>query len=108
MANLELLVDSRSVTGKKVKALRRQGIVPAHLYGRDTESLAIQVPTRTMANLLRTAGRNAIIELQINGERDRRPGGLRGGQRNPVTGQLGHIDFLQISLTATLPPPPPP
>jgi len=102
MANLELLVDSRTVTGKKVKALRRQGIVPAHLYGRDTESLAIQVPTRTMANLLRTAGRNAIIELQINGERDRRPVVLRGVQRNPVTGELVHIDFFQISLTETL------
>lgn len=102
MADVELQVDPRTVTGKKVKALRRQGIIPAHLYGHDTESLAVQAPTQAVMNLLRTASRNAIIDLQINGEEDPRPVVLRGIQRNPVTGELLHIDFFQISLTETL------
>ena len=102
MADVQLSVDPRTVTGKKVKALRREGIIPAHLYGRGTESLALQTSTQTMINLLRTTRPNAIIDLQINGESEPRSVVLRGVQRNPVTSELVHIDFLQISLTEKL------
>ncbi len=102
MAELQLAVDPRTVTGKKVKALRREGILPAHLYGRGTESLALQAPTQDMINLLHSASANAIIDLKINGESEARPVVLRGVQRNPVTSELVHIDFFQISLTEKL------
>lgn len=102
MADVQLVVDPRTVTGKKVKALRRQGIVPAHLYGRGTDSLALQAPTQTVMNLLRTAGANAIIDLRINGEQEPRPVVLRSVQRDPVTSELVHVDFFQISLTERL------
>lgn len=102
MAEVQLEVDPRVVTGKKVKGLRRQGLLPAHLYGRDTESLALQAPTPAITNLLKTAGRNAIIDLKINGEGDVRPVVLRGVQRDPITDELVHIDFFQISLTEKL------
>jgi len=102
MADVQLPVDQRAVTGKKVRSLRRQGITPAHLYGRGTESLALQVATSQVVHLLRTSGRNAIIDLKINGEGDARPVVLRGVQRNPVTDELVHIDFFQISLSETL------
>lgn len=102
MGDLQLAVDPRVVTGKKVKSLRREGIVPAHLYGRGTESLSLQTSKQTVANLLRTAGSNQIIDLQVNGESEPRPVVLRGIQRDPVTGDLVHIDFFQISLTERL------
>jgi large subunit ribosomal protein L25 len=102
MADVHLAVDPRDVTGKKVKSLRRQGIIPAHLYGRGTESLSLQAQAASIATLLRTAERNTIIDLRINGEGEARPVMLRGVQRNPVTDELLHIDFFQISLTDTL------
>lgn len=102
MAELQLAVDPRTVTGKKVKALRREGITPAHLYGRGMESLALQASTQTIINLLHSASANAIIDLQINGESEARPVVLRGIQRNPVTSELVHVDFFQISLTEKL------
>ena len=102
MADVQLVVDPRMVTGKKVKALRRQGIIPAHLYGHRTESLAVQISTQTVNTLLRNAGANTIIDLHINGESEPRPVVLRGVQRNPVTGELTHVDFFQISLTEKL------
>ena len=102
MAEVRLTVDPRMVTGKKVKSLRRQGLIPAHLYGRGTESLALQASTQMISTLLRTVSRNAIIDLQINGEGEARPVVLRGVQRNPVTDELLHIDFFQISLTERL------
>ena len=102
MANVQFQVDPRVVTGKKVKALRRQGIIPAHLYGRDTESLALQAQTADLTKLLRTASRNAIIDLQISGEGEPRAVVMRGVQRDAITDQLVHIDFFQISLTEKL------
>jgi len=99
MAGVSLVVDPRVVQGKKVKALRRQGIIPGHLYGRGTESVAVQVPAQNVTNMLRSSGRNAIIELQVNGEDQPRPVMVRGVQRDPVSGELVHIDFYQISLT---------
>ena len=102
MADVNFAVDPREITGKKVKALRRQGLVPAHLYGRDTDSLALQAPTSDIIDLLKTARRNAIIDLQISGEGKARPVVIRGVQRNPTTDELLHVDFFQISLKEKL------
>jgi large subunit ribosomal protein L25 len=102
MADVQLSVDPRNVTGKKVKSLRRQGIIPAHLYGRETDSLALQAEKQSIIGLLRSAGPNAIIDLRINGEGEPRSVVLRGVQRDPVTDELVHIDFFQISLTEKL------
>ncbi len=102
MGDAVLDVEPRVVTGKKVKALRRQGIVPAHLYGYGTESVAVQAERQRVINMLRSVSRNAIIDLRINGEGKPRPVVLRSVQRDPVTGDLVHIDFFQISLTQKL------
>jgi large subunit ribosomal protein L25 len=102
MASVQIAVEPRLVTGKKVKSLRRQGIIPAHLYGRGTDSLALQATASTVGTLLRTAERNQIIDLKIGGEPQARPVMLRGVQRNPITDELVHIDFFQISLTEKL------
>lgn len=102
MADLKLDVDKRMVTGKRLNSLRRAGMTPAHLYGRETESYSLQAPTLSVAQLLKAAGPNTIIDLTINGESASRSVVLRGVQRNPVTGALIHVDFLQISLTETL------
>jgi len=96
---LELSAAPRSVLGKKVKGLRRQGITPANIYGRGIASQAVQVDTKTMAHTLRRAGRNTILSLKVEGERALRPVMVRDIQRNPVTDELLHLDFYQISLT---------
>ena len=46
MATLELKATKRHIEGKKVQALRRQGVTPAHLFGPGVESLAIQCDTQ--------------------------------------------------------------
>jgi large subunit ribosomal protein L25 len=94
---VELSVSLREVVGKKVSRLRREGVIPANVYGRALESVAIQVPEAALVHLLRTAGRNEIVYLQLDGE-EARPAFLRQVQRNPVTDAILHIDFYQISL----------
>jgi large subunit ribosomal protein L25 len=94
----ELSVVPRSVLGKKVKVLRREGLTPANVYGHGIESRALQVDTATLVHALRSLGRNAILSLHIEGEKAPRPVMVRGVQRDPVTDRLLHIDFYQVSL----------
>lgn len=99
MADIELSVKPRGVLGKKVAALRRQGVTPANVYGRNLESKAVEVETVVLTHLLRSAGRNVIIDLHIEGEGSPRPVMLRAVQREPATSRLLHVDFYQVSLT---------
>lgn len=98
----ELNVSPRQVLGKKVRGLRRQGIIPANVYGRGLESRAIQAPAEDLLRLLKTVGRNDVIYLKVAGEDGPRPALVRHIQRNPITDQILHVDFYQISLTERL------
>jgi large subunit ribosomal protein L25 len=95
---VELKASRRQVLGKAVKRLRRQGLTPANIYGRGVQSLAIQVPTHDLWHLLRHAGRHEIVYLQVDGEEER-PCFIRAVQKDPITDQLLHVDFQQVSLT---------
>jgi large subunit ribosomal protein L25 len=99
MADAALQVDTRTIQGKKLKALRREGIMPANIYGRGIDSVAVQAPKHAVQQLLRTTGRNVLIDLQVNGESKPRSVLLRSLARNPVTGDVLHLDFQQVSLT---------
>jgi len=99
MAEAALQVDPRSTRGKKLKALRREGVLPANIYGRGIDSVAVQAPKHAVQQLLRTTGRNVVIDLHVNGEGKPRPVLLRSLARNPVTGDVLHLDFQQVSLT---------
>jgi large subunit ribosomal protein L25 len=91
-----LNVARREVLGKKVSKLRRDGITPANIYGQGVESVAIQLSTDEFRHFVRGHGRNEIIYLSVDGEE--RPTFIREVHRNPVTDQILHIDFLQVSL----------
>lgn len=93
----ELHVSPRDVVGKKVKRLRREGLIPANVYGRGLESVAIQVTRTDLAEVMRTAGRNEIVYLRLDGD-EPRPTFVRQIQRNPITDAILHVDFYQISL----------
>ena len=94
---VELKVTPRDVVGKKVSRLRREGVIPANVYGHGLDSVAIQVPKDELVHVMRTAGRNEIVYLRLDGD-EPRPTFLRQVQRNPVTDAILHADFYQISL----------
>lgn len=98
MVDVELHVEPREVLGKKVRALRSRGITPANVYGHRVESQAVQADALTLTQLLRTAGRNVIIDLHVRGETRPRPVMVRAVQRDPVSDKLLHVDFYQVSL----------
>jgi large subunit ribosomal protein L25 len=102
MARKELPVETRQVTGKKVAALRRGGMLPGNVYGRGLDSISIQVSTDEMDKTLKFASANEVIDLKINGESVSRPVVIQKVQRHPITSSPLHAEFYQVSLTHTM------
>ena len=98
MQQLELRVHGRKLTGKKARFLRRQGITPVHLFGHNVESLALQCDGGQLEQLLVQAGMTKLVTLKLDGARKPRSAVVRGVQRDPLSGQLVHVDFYQVSM----------
>ena len=105
MKEIVLKARPREKAGKEyAKKLRRNGFVPAVLYGPETATLPLEVETKSFLSLLRGGlGENVIVTLLLNDKKDsQRKVLVREVQRDPVTGAILHLDFHQISLTKKL------
>lgn len=101
MATHEFDAKVRTVTGKRdVRGLRREGILPAVVYGRGEKSVQIEVSAKEMPLLyLRTLGKNALLTMNLTDEK----GGKKQEtvmfkeiQREPVKDKFRHIDFYHV------------
>lgn len=97
MEEITLKASKRNVIGKQVKALRREGILPAVVYGWRIGSTPISLDMREASRILEKAASSALIVLDVDGEKHYTL--VRERQRNPVLGTLRHIDFQAVSLT---------
>lgn len=93
-----LRAERRAVLGKKVKRLRNQGILPANVYGRNLESVPLQLEMRSFIRTVRDAGVRSMFELAIDGEQDPRYVIIRGLDRHGGVGDPIHVDFYQVDL----------
>ncbi len=95
----KIKVQKRKITGRKVKQLRKEGIIPANIYGKDVKSVAIQLPVKDFHLAFKQAGETNIIELQIDKDTKTRPVLVHDIHRHPVTDYYLHVDFHQVDLT---------
>lgn len=93
---LTLQATHRNVLGKKTRFLRRQGITPAHLFGHNLKSLALQCDTAQLQRIIAQAGMTRFISLDIGNDKHPRSVFIREIQRDAVTKQLLHVDFYQV------------
>jgi len=85
--------------GSGVNALRRAGKVPAVVYGRHVQSFPVQVDAREVVSVLRKAGRNTLIALNVAGKDAPQMVLVRDVQRDPIRHTIQHIDFYAVSMT---------
>lgn len=78
--------------------LKRNGQVPAIVYGKGEESISITLQQRQLNRVFSLHGSRGIFSLEIEGESKPVMALIREIQRNPVSGQLIHLDFLTVSL----------
>lgn len=107
MTKTTLSVEPRTIIGKKVGQLRKQGIIPANIFGGKIKSAAVQVKSTAFAPVWHQAGETQIVYLQLGDEKETRPTLISNVQRNPVSDQVIHVDFRQVDLkekiTANIP-----
>jgi len=96
---MEIRAIRRQVFGKQVRALRRAGVVPAHLFGRDIEPEALQVEAAALDKVLARAGTSRLVSLVVEGEREPRNVLVKEVQRDCMGDQVIHIDFYQVRMT---------
>ncbi len=98
----KMKAELRDGTGKGVaRKLRASGRVPAVLYGRGSNAVAISVDEKDLYHLLHTgAGGNVLVGLQVDGaEHLALP---REIQRDAIRGSVYHVDFLEVSRDQTI------
>lgn len=91
-----LKAEKRKILGQKVKTLRKEGILPANIYGKKVKSLAIQVSFNEFEKIYKKAGETGIVEISVNGSK--RSVLINNVQIHPVSDLPLHVDFLQIDL----------
>ena len=99
MATIDLSAKPRTVLGKKVKRLRREGIVPGNIYGHAIASTALEAPAKELKRVVRAAGHTGLVLITLDGEAVARTVVIRKIQRESMTGELVHVDFQQVSMT---------
>ena len=96
MEAVELKADVREVTGKKVKALRREGILPAVVYGLGIDPIPLSLNAHEAGKILDSAGGSTIVNLQIG--KATHAVLVREKQRDVIYRDYLHIDFLKVDM----------
>lgn len=97
-----LSLSRRTVTGKKVKQLRKQGILPVHMYGSGIDSQSLQAEAGELRRILPRVGTNIPVSVAVDGSDDENICFVREVQRHPVTEDLLHVDFIRVDITQTI------
>jgi len=97
MTRQTLSAQKRTVTGRRVKRLRKEGLIPSNVFGRKITSFAIQIDAKAFRAVYKEAGETGLVDLSIEGKVH--PVLISESQVHPVTGEVIHIDFHEVDLT---------
>lgn len=96
MDKKELKAEERKVTGRKVKNLRKEGLLPGNVFGKKVKSEAIQVVLKDFEKVFKEVGETGLVMLKVG--KNEKPVLIHNLQLNPVTDKPLHVDFLQVDL----------
>jgi large subunit ribosomal protein L25 len=97
MEKIVLKATPRTVTGKKVGAIRRQGMLPAIMYGHNFESTPILLELHEASHILAPLTASQIVTITLDGKEHAAL--VREKQRDFLKNRLTHVDFQVVSLT---------
>ncbi len=96
MKRPSLQVEKRDILGKKIKKLRRAGILPANIYGRDIASTSVQLPLKSFQTTYKEVGSSGLLDVMLDGKA--RPVLIHNVQVDPLSHTPLHADFYQVNL----------
>jgi len=100
MDKIVLKATKRDVIGKQVKAIRREGKLPAVIYGRHLEPISIVLDAHSAGLTLAKVSASSLVVLEVDGKEY--PALVRERQRDYIKDVLTHVDFLAVNMSETL------
>lgn len=101
---MELKAKKRTISGKKVKGLRRRGILPAVLFGGEEKSIPLEIGLGEFQKIYAEAGESTLLDLEFDGVKEKIL--IAEVQRDPF-GRFLHADLRRVEegekITATVP-----
>lgn len=97
MDRVVLKATKRTVTGKQVSNLRRQGLLPAVVYGYKVDSTPIQLDAHDANLIIPKLSSSSVVTIDLDGKKI--PALVRERQKNYIKGVFTHLDFEAISMT---------
>jgi len=105
MQKIELNVQNREIIGSRVSSLRKEGLIPAVIYGRGLEALNIQVPAKDFEKVYAEAGESTLVYIKL--DKEELPTIIHDVSLDPVSDKIIHADFYKVRLdekiTASIP-----
>jgi len=98
MKTHKLVAKKRQIFGRKVRALRRQGIIPGNVFGSKIKSFAVEFDKKALTKVIGDAGETGLVELSVEGETKPHHVLISGYVQNPVSGELLHADLHEVDL----------
>ncbi len=106
MTTLELKSKKREIFGKKLKALRKLGFIPAVVYGGKNENLPLILELKEFKKVFKHTGETTLVKLFIDDEKFSASRSAFGGKnvlihdssRDPVTDEITHVDFYEVKM----------
>ena len=96
MVNLILKVEKREITGRKVNRMRKEGILPANIYGKNIKSISLMVKEKDFEDMFKKAGETSLLKIELG--KEKRPVLVHSVQMDPLSDRPIHVDFLQVDL----------
>lgn len=93
----QVKATTRTVVGRKVKHLRKEGLLPATVYGKAFESLSVQFNSAEIEKLFSDIGESTLVEVILD-EKEKLPVLFRNPQYHAIEGNLIHIDCYKVNL----------
>lgn len=100
--SLEIKAEKREGLGKNAaRRIRQSGMVPAILYGPQTEAVALSLDKKDIFSILKSeSGENTLFKVAFSSEK--RDAMIKDYQTDPVSDELMHVDLIQILMDKTI------
>jgi large subunit ribosomal protein L25 len=92
----ELIAQKREILGRKVKHIRKEGLIPAELYGHGVENMHLSLPEDSFGEVYKDAGEHSIVNIVVDGKS--LPVLINNVQKHPITQNVLSVDLHKVRM----------